>query len=258
MDSKKVYDQYWSSGLHPDPHWSRARIKREFAPIFGRNNILDYGCGLVSRKYGDVLAESAKRYVGADISAYVVKQNRAGGFESCTIEEVTGRVDFPDASFDGAVCCEVLEHLYDPLAASKEIYRLLKPGGVLVAMVPNFGYHAWRVQALLRAEVPHEPEDARVNAYNGVHIRYFGVRTFGHLLSDAGFANVRVTAYDYSTVWDIFRGLGKVGAISHYARVYLPRAAHLNWLQYLWPNLFAMRLKAFAMKENASSGTRES
>ena len=248
MHPEETYNRYWSSGLHPDPHWSDERIKREFAPIFGCDGIIDYGCGLVSRKYGDVLAKFSKRYVGADVSDYILEKNRVEGFEFRKIDPLTSRVDLPSASFEGAVCCEVLEHLYDPLAAAREIHRLLKPGGTLVAMVPNFGYHAWRIQALLRAEVPHEPEDVSANPYSGVHIRYFGVRTFGRLLSDAGFSSVRVMPYDYSTVWDVFRGLGRIGKISHYARAYLPQFAHLNWLQYLWPNVFAMRLKAYALK----------
>ena len=39
---------------------------------------------------------------------------------------------------------------------------------VLVATVPNFGYHAWRLLALLRAQVPSEPEDAVGNVMAGL------------------------------------------------------------------------------------------
>jgi len=41
--------------------------------------------------------------------------------------------------FDIIVCTEVLEHTLDPFSAVKEIYRLLKPGGILILSVPfNF------------------------------------------------------------------------------------------------------------------------
>jgi ubiquinone/menaquinone biosynthesis C-methylase UbiE len=42
----------------------------------------------------------------------------------------------PDASFDAIMCTEVLEHVPDPVAALKELNRLLKPGGHLIITVP--------------------------------------------------------------------------------------------------------------------------
>ena len=45
--------------------------------------------------------------------------------------------------YDGIVCLSVLEHVYDPFAASREIYRLLQPGGYLFLHLPFlFRYHA--------------------------------------------------------------------------------------------------------------------
>ena len=43
-------------------------------------------------------------------------------------------------SFDGVLCCEVLEHVPDPKAILTEIYRVLKPGGKALIAVP-FMYH---------------------------------------------------------------------------------------------------------------------
>jgi SAM-dependent methyltransferase len=248
MNSTKIYDGYWQSGLHPDAHWPEARIHREFRLLKGCSRILDYGCGPISRKYGDVLARSCQQYTGADVSNYIVSQNQKEGYECLTIHTSDSSIGLPDATFDGAVCCEVFEHLYDPLLAAKEIHRLLKPGGKLVAMVPHFGYHAWRLQAFLRAQVPHEPENPQINRHNGVHIRYFSMLTFQRLLSDAGFHKVKVMPYDFSSVWDVTRGLGPAAKISDWARKNLPAFAHLTWLQNICPTLFAMRLKAEAVK----------
>ena len=48
----------------------------------------------------------------------------------------------PDASFDWIVCTEVLEHVYNPFAAVREINRLLKPGGLVFITTPfNFRIH---------------------------------------------------------------------------------------------------------------------
>ncbi|HEC88427.1 MAG TPA: class I SAM-dependent methyltransferase [Thermoplasmata archaeon] len=59
------------------------------------------------------------------------------------IADITKYNEFlPDEKFDIIVCTEVLEHTLDPFSAIKEIYRLLKPRGVLLLIVPfNFRVH---------------------------------------------------------------------------------------------------------------------
>jgi 2-polyprenyl-3-methyl-5-hydroxy-6-metoxy-1,4-benzoquinol methylase len=46
------------------------------------------------------------------------------------------KAPFPDATFDVVVCTEVLEHVQDIVSASKEMLRILKPGGTLLASAP--------------------------------------------------------------------------------------------------------------------------
>lgn len=45
--------------------------------------------------------------------------------------------------YDGIVCLSVLEHVYDPFTATREIFRLLQPDGYLFLHLPFlFRYHA--------------------------------------------------------------------------------------------------------------------
>jgi SAM-dependent methyltransferase len=46
------------------------------------------------------------------------------------------RQTFADASFDLVITVDVFEHLFDPAAAIREIYRTLKPGGVCISAFP--------------------------------------------------------------------------------------------------------------------------
>lgn len=73
-------------------------------------------------------------------------------------------------AFDVVVCTEVLEHTLNPFAAVAEIFRVLRPGGLLVASTPfNFRIHGplpdcWRftehgIRALLE-----NFEDIRIEA----------------------------------------------------------------------------------------------
>lgn len=52
---------------------------------------------------------------------------------------------FPDNSQDAVICVSVLEHVENPIRAAGELYRVLKPGGYVLAYVPFlYYYHAER------------------------------------------------------------------------------------------------------------------
>lgn len=62
---------------------------------------------------------------------------------------------FPDASFDRALCLDVLEHLQyqEQPRALAELHRVLAPGGELLVSVPNLAHLQSRVQFLLRGRL---------------------------------------------------------------------------------------------------------
>ncbi len=45
---------------------------------------------------------------------------------------------FPDATFDAIYSKSLLEHLSDPEAYFREVHRILKPGGLLLTLVPDW------------------------------------------------------------------------------------------------------------------------
>jgi SAM-dependent methyltransferase len=47
------------------------------------------------------------------------------------------RQTFPSETFDAVIHLDVLEHLFDPIAALREIERTLKPGGVCIFTAPT-------------------------------------------------------------------------------------------------------------------------
>ena len=44
-------------------------------------------------------------------------------------------------SYDFTICRFVYQHLESPLAATREIYKLLKPGGIVVIIDSDRGLH---------------------------------------------------------------------------------------------------------------------
>jgi ubiquinone/menaquinone biosynthesis C-methylase UbiE len=62
------------------------------------------------------------------------RMDAAGLAGAVTVKEGDARhLPFPDATFDAAHCERVLMHLDDPTAALREMRRVTKPGGVVVA-----------------------------------------------------------------------------------------------------------------------------
>jgi SAM-dependent methyltransferase len=93
--------------------------------------VIDVGCGLGS--YGRSLLADGYDWLGAEVDAADCAELTRLGLPH---RHVDGRsLPFPDASFDAALCLEVLEHLDDPSAVVREIHRVA-PRQLLVS-VPN-------------------------------------------------------------------------------------------------------------------------
>lgn len=71
-----------------------------------------------------------------------VRQHAAEGVEPCVLDLSLGMDAFADASFDVALASNVLEHFAPDVALALvgEVCRILKPGGRVIVVQPNFRY----------------------------------------------------------------------------------------------------------------------
>jgi GT2 family glycosyltransferase/glycosyltransferase involved in cell wall biosynthesis/SAM-dependent methyltransferase len=126
------------------------------------------------------------------------------------------RLSFGDTSFDLVVSNDVLEHVDDPQKALSEIFRVLRPGGVLLMTIP---FHTDLAKDRRRAKmtdggiVHYMPE-----AYHGNPVSEDGSLVFTDFgwefldeMRAAGYAEVALHLY-----WDESRGYLGVG--QHYIR----------------------------------------
>ena len=114
------------------------------APLAGKS-VLEVGCGngVLLPRLAEAVGPNG-RVVGIDHSeAFVVearaKIEAAGLAATATVQQADAyQLPFPEASFDIAHCERVLMHLEDPNAALAEMKRVVRPGGWLVAVEPDW------------------------------------------------------------------------------------------------------------------------
>lgn len=99
--------------------------------------ILDFGCGRGRHVY-EHLDLGYRNIYGYDIRNRVDLREAAdiGHFRFDSGERMT-EIPFPDASFDFIYSYSVIEHVMEPELAFREIYRVLKPGGVSLHNCPS-------------------------------------------------------------------------------------------------------------------------
>jgi len=125
-----------------------------FADSGGRE-VLEIGCG--NGVDGVMFARHGARYTGVDLTAEAVNATRrhflVEGLPGTFRQENCLQLGFPDESFDIVYSFGVLHHTPDPVRAIREVYRVLKPGGMARVMLyhrHSFNYYV-RILAFMRA-----------------------------------------------------------------------------------------------------------
>lgn len=111
------------------------------------STVLDVGAG------GGASTDSARgalpdaSFVGLDLSPHALTSFRARTGAEAVLASLAASLPFRDASFDGVLCDDVIEHLVDPDHFARDAHRVLRPGGSLFLTTPNLA--AWFNRALL-------------------------------------------------------------------------------------------------------------
>jgi SAM-dependent methyltransferase len=139
---------------------------RYYRQLGDSRRVLDLGCGLGD--FGRLWPVADTEVYGLDVDSGAVE--RASRWEIARHWDLEDAMPLPfeDAFFDAVVARDVLEHLLDPGRVVRELYRLLRPGGNVIASV-----------------IMAKP---RLVWSDYTHVRGFTEKTARLLFEDAGFA----------------------------------------------------------------------
>ena len=122
--------------------WSRrlAAHLLDFAGFPGSGRLLDVGCATGSVANAMARKWPERSIVGLDIAAPYVTFAQSQAASDWVAFEVGDAIRLPhgDASFEGAAAQLVLNFVFDPIAALREMQRVTAPGGCVVAAIWDF------------------------------------------------------------------------------------------------------------------------
>jgi len=164
----RLPSRFWSLVLgRPCPE-RRGRL-----PWIGNGRLLDFGCG--GGSYLRRMSQLGWRVTGLDVSPHAVEKVR----DDIGCDVYLGSLphgDLPPGSFDVITMWQSLEHVHRPLEVLRAAFDLLRPGGRIIAAVPNIAGlpAAWFGENWFGLDLPR-------------HLTHFTPSTLGNMLLAAGF-----------------------------------------------------------------------
>jgi SAM-dependent methyltransferase len=147
-------------------------------PVEPGHRVLDMGCGggrhafALYRRGADVVAldmDAAElKDVAGMFRAMADEGEAPDGATATALRGTAYALPFADDTFDRVVAAEVLEHLPEDRRAMAELFRVLKPGGLMAVTVPRWGPElvCWALSSAY-----HEVEGGHVRIYRGGELR---------------------------------------------------------------------------------------
>lgn len=162
-------------------------------------------------------AVSKVRLVGLELEADIIQKASANVGHLPDITLTQGNIyalPFPDNYFDGVILSEILEHIEDDVRGLKEVWRVLKPGGVVAITVPNANYPFWwdpinkTLETVFKTHIQH----GLLAGIWANHVRLYTLPMLREAVRQAGFtieAERAFTHYCFPFIHNLVYGLGK-------------------------------------------------
>ncbi len=190
---QRLRDRWYPDERQRDPvSYMRLALDEFTAPEF---EVIDIGAGAGEVNIYD-LRGKVRRVVGVDLNRRVLTNPL---LDEAKIGDIAA-IPCPDQSFDLAFSIYVLEHVEDPGAVARELNRILRPGGVFLALTPS----RWHYVSIIGGVTPtlfHEWFNERVRGRERedtfpTTYRMNSRKALRNTFECAGFDTVRIEAFE--------------------------------------------------------------
>ena len=170
----KHHDKIWSSKEHLGSEKLNEAHNSVLKMLPNCKTIIEIGCG--TGILAHELKKQGKDILGTDISDYALKKAQKKGIKTLCCD-LDSPLTLKDNTFDCAISCQILQHIFKPSALIKEMTRISKK--YVIINIPNIAYWKYRLR-LLQGKFPFigKPEQ--------LPIRFFTLRTFKEYISESG------------------------------------------------------------------------
>ena len=156
------------------------------------DHVLDVGCGTGTFLESLALASPQAQLTGVDLSGDMLEVARRKLGAAIDLKQARAEtLPFGEAVFDVVVSTNVFHFIRHPVAALREMFRVLKPSGRIVITDWCDDYLACRVRGMF------------LRAFSPAHFRTYGSKQCHGLLVEADFANVDVERYRINWWWGL-------------------------------------------------------
>ncbi|SVA25238.1 uncharacterized protein METZ01_LOCUS78092 [marine metagenome] len=193
MTEQSFYERYW--GQQPafkgegiaelPPEWNEENLERilKFCSDKIQGRVLDVGCGDGFFTAQILQRFNLKNVYGLDISSKAVDLARLKHPKINFQQSALNHIPEETNSIDSITMIEVIEHLVDIEGTLKELFRVMKPGGILLITTTDFNLLKQVIIAMFFFEKYFYPTNP--------HIRFFKKSTLADILSKNGFSIIK-------------------------------------------------------------------
>ncbi len=195
---KEKYDQFYQLPQEKEAfrdvslgRWPKNRTEAIVAVKGEGETILDIGCGSGHLLYQ--FRHHFKKLIGLEYSQHRLEHAELNLEEFCFMS-IQGTAEdlstLASNSIDHVVSADTIEHIPDVYKAAEEMYRVLKPGGLLVINTPNMAFLKKRVLLMAGRFPSTSQKNEGLGSdilFDGGHLHYFTFRSLRLLLEKFGF-----------------------------------------------------------------------
>jgi SAM-dependent methyltransferase len=181
---EEVYQEYSSEIPGEFDSYERNHVLKRIYQQGTGKRLLDLGAGRGT--ICQFFLEKGYEVYGVEWTTDGAKKLEAMGVKTLQKDIEDLPYTYEDNFFDEVFWGDNIEHLFFPDKVTKEIYRILKPGGRLVLSTPNHGWIINRLYYLFMG-VPRRTEGRKIPIWNWQHIRYFNKTEIQKFLKICGF-----------------------------------------------------------------------